>query len=215
MALGWLRGALVALAISALATAGATIAAAEEVGGDLLWLEKQAAAGDAEAWYRIGVIKEQGIGIAPDREGAVAAYRSAAWLGHLEAQLRLAQLLAEAGAFEEARLWYETAAARGNAAAAYNAGLFAETGTGGLADAVAAADFYRQAARGGVGQAALQLALLHLGDRLGGPDRVAALAWLAKAESLGVAEAAAIAAQVSAEASEEERAAAAALAKTL
>lgn len=211
MASRWLQGALVALVLALNPPA----AVASDVAGDLAWLEKQAAAGDAEAWFRIGMIKEQGIGLAPDPEGALAAYRSAAWLDHRAAQLRLAQLLAGAGQFEEARLWYETAAGRGDAAAAYNAGLFAETGTGGPSDAQAAADFYRQAARGGVGQAALQLALLHLGERLGPPDRVAALAWLAKAESLGVAEARTLAEAVAADASGEERDAAAALAKTL
>jgi TPR repeat protein len=210
MAAVWFRGALVALLLAVVAPA-----AADEVGGDLAWLEKQAAAGDAEAWYRIGVIKEQGIGLPADAAGAVAAYRSAAGLGHAEAQVRLAQLLAEAGQFEEARLWYETAAAQGHAAAAYNAGLFAETGTGGVVDPAAAADFYKQAAKAGIGQAAVQLALLHYHGALGTVDRVAALAWMAKAQALGVGGAAAIAAAIEAEATAEERAAAAELAKTL
>ena len=210
MAAVWFGRALAALLLAL----GAPVAA-DEVGGDLVWLEKQAAAGDAEAWYRIGVIKEQGVGLPADAAGAVAAYRSAAWLGHVEAQVRLAQLLAEAGEFEEARLWYETAAAQGHAAAAYNAGLFAETGTGGIADPATAADFYRQAAKSGVGPAAVQLALLHYRGALGPVDRVAALAWLAKAQALGVDDAGAIAAEINATASDAERAAAAELAKTL
>lgn len=210
MAAVWFRSALLALLLALAAPV-----AAEEVGGDLAWLEKQAAAGDAEAWYRIGVIKEQGIGLPADAAGAVAAYRSAAWLGHVEAQVRLAQLLAEAGDFAEARLWYETAAAQGHAAAAYNAGLFAETGTGGIADPATAADFYRQAAKAGIGRAAVQLALLHYSGALGTVDRVAALAWLAKAEALGVGDAGPIAAEIEATASDEERAAADALAQTL
>jgi len=210
MAVAWFRGALVALLMAVAAPA-----AADEVGGDLGWLEKQAAAGDAEAWYRIGIIKEHGIGLAADAEGALAAYRSAAELGHLEAQVRLAQLLGAAGQLAEARRWYEAAAGQGHAAAAFNAGLFAETGSGGVVDLTAAVALYRQAVAGGVGQAAVQLGLLHYHGQLGAVDLIAALAWMAKAEAMGVAGAGAIAAEIGATATAEERAAAAALAQTL
>ncbi len=209
----WFWGALVALVLAAAGPAAAK--AADPVGGDLVWLEQQAAKGDAEAWYRIGIIKEQGIGIPVDTAGALEAYRSAATLGHVEAELRLAQLLAAGGDFAEARLWYISAAAQGVAAAAYNAGLFEETGSGGPTDLAAAVAHYRQAVAGGIGQAATQLAQLYYGDKLGAPDRVTALAWISKAVALGAPGAAAIAQQIDADATAEERAAASELAKTL
>lgn len=210
----WFRGALAALVLAAAVPAAAK--AADPVAGDLVWLEQLAAKGDAEAWYRIGIIKEQGIGIPPDTAGAIEAYRQAAEAGHAEAQFRLAQLLDRSGGDPAlARYWYQSAAAQGIAAAAFNAALYEETGTGGPVNLTAALDHYRQAAAGGIGQAAAQIALLYASGRLGEPDLVRALAWITKAVEMGTPGAAAIAKDLEATASAEERAAAAELAKSL
>ena len=74
---------------------------------------------------------------------------------------------------------------------------------------------YRQAAAGGIGAAALQLALLYLGEGLGEPDPVTALAWLYKAETLGAAEAGTLAAELAGALTDVQRAEARALSRTL
>jgi TPR repeat protein len=203
------RGAILALLLFATAWP----AAAESVETDLKWLERQAEAGDPEAWYRIGVIKEQGIGMQADPAGAVRAFRKAAELGHPKGQFRLAQMLAAGigGVLDKggARHWYGEAARQGIAEAAYNAGLFAETGVGGPIDLAEAEAFYRQAATAGLPQAAERLALLHLEGRLGGTsDPVTALAWLLKAAALGSVEAEVLARALAEQMTAEQQAAA-------
>jgi len=191
-------------------------AAANSVETDLTWLQRLADGGDAEAWYRIGVIKEQGIGMTEDPAGAAVAFAKAAKLGHAKAQFRLAQMLAagKGGVLDlgGARHWYGEAAKQGIAEAAYNAALLAETGRGGPVDMAAAEAFYRQAALGGVPAAAERLALLYLDGRIGGAsDPVQALAWLLKAEALGSADAALLARELSAQLTSQQQAAARAL----
>ena len=92
-------------------------AAVQSAETDLKWLQRLAEQGDAEAWYRIGVIKEQGIGMLADPAGAVKAFTKAAELGHAKAQFRLAQLLAAgtSGMLDlgGARRWYGEAAKQG------------------------------------------------------------------------------------------------------
>lgn len=178
------------------------------VAGDLAWLRALAERGDGEAWYRIAVIKERGLDGMRDPTGAFAAYEMGAEIGNAESQVRLAQLLADAGELEAARKWFAAAAAQEVAAAAYNLALFEETGSGGPQDLAAAEVHYRQAAADGLPAAALQLALLYRSGRLGEADSIAALAWIQRAEALGAEEAVALASEWSAEASEAERAAA-------
>lgn len=195
-------------------------AAVQSAETDLKWLQRLADQGDAEAWYRIGVIKEQGIGMVADPLGAVRAFTKAADLGHPKAQFRLAQLLAAGigGVLDlgGARHWYGEAAKQGIAEAAYNAGLFAETGVGGPVDLVAAEAFYRQAAAAGIALGAQRLGLLHLDGRLGGkPDPVTALAWLMKAAALGSEDSATLARDLAKAMTKEQQAAAKALAATL
>lgn len=195
-------------------------AAVQAADTDLKWLQSLADQGDAEAWYRIGVIKEQGIGMQADALGAVKAFTKAAELGHAKAQFRLAQMLAAGygGVLDKggARHWYGEAAKQGIAEAAYNAGLFAETGVGGPEDMPEAEAFYRQAAAAGIGAAAERLGMLHLDGRLGGaPDTVTALAWLMKAAALGEEDSAALAHDLAKQMTSEQQAAAKALAATL
>ncbi|HKY94479.1 MAG TPA: tetratricopeptide repeat protein [Kiloniellales bacterium] len=209
--------AVLAFLLFATTLSPAAIQAAET---DLKWLQRLAEQGDAEAWYRIGVIKEQGIGMQADPRGAVRAFTKAAELGHAKAQFRLAQLLAAGigGVLDlgGARYWYGEAAKQGIAAAAYNAGLFAETGIGGPVDMAAAEAFYRGASAGGIAAAAERLGLLHLDGRLGGaPDPVTALAWLMKAAALGSEASAALARDLAKQMTKEQLAAARAMAETL
>jgi len=214
------KGFRAALAALWLLCSLAPAAAADTAAGDLSWLERLAAQGDAEAWYRIGLIKEQGIGMAPEPAGALVAYGEAAALGHGPAQLRLAQLLAggyggAAPDFVGARGWYEAAAAQGIAEAAYNAGLFAQLGLGGPEDLPAAIAFFQAAVAGGLGDAAVQLALLHLDGSLLQPDRVVALAWALKGRTLGAVDADALVAALRQQLTADEVATATALAATL
>lgn len=200
------------------ATAAASEPVPETVQGDVGWLQKQAAAGDAEAWYRLGLIHEQGSGVPEDPAAARAAFTEAARLGHASAQFRLAQMLSQSddpGDLAEARHWYGAAAAQGVAAAAFNAALFEENGIGGEIDLPAAALHYEQAARGGIGAAAVQLALLYYSGRLGPADPIVGLAWMMKAASLGLEDAQSMAQDLAMALSAEQVAQAAALAATL
>lgn len=218
---GKVRGFLCALAavwtLQVFVTLG-TAAAEAAVQGDLGWLRTQAAEGDTEAWYRLGLVYEEGIGVPPDPVAARAAYGEAARRGHVSAQFRLAQMLSQSGEpadLAEARHWYAEAAAQGLVAAAFNAALFEENGIGGEVDLPAAAVHYEQAARGGIGAAAMQLALLHYAGRLGPADPVVGLAWMMRAAALGLEDAQSMAQDLATGLSAEQVAQAATLAQTL
>lgn len=52
-------------------------------------LEKKAAGGDVWAWYILGLMHEQGYGVAQDKSQAALCYRKAAEKGQVQAQYRL------------------------------------------------------------------------------------------------------------------------------
>ena len=84
----------------------------------LTGLELQAEAGDARAQFRLGEIYEEGRGVTPDAERAVACYRRAAQQNNVEAQLALGVLYALGETvvrdFSQAFVWFTQAAAQGH-----------------------------------------------------------------------------------------------------
>jgi len=52
-------------------------------------MEKKAAGGDVQAWYTLGLMHEQGYGVAQDKCQAARCYKKAAEKGQIQAQSRL------------------------------------------------------------------------------------------------------------------------------
>jgi TPR repeat protein len=93
-----------------------------------------AEAGNRDAQFNLGLLYENGLGVAADGEQAARWYRRAAEQEDREAQAYLAEMYAKGLGVArndiEALRWYRAAAERGLAAAQYNVGLFYATGRG-------------------------------------------------------------------------------------
>jgi uncharacterized protein len=80
-------------------------------------MEKKAAGGDVRAWYTLGLMHEQGYGIAQDKCQAALCYKKAAEKGQVEAQYRLGSLyshgLGVPRDLKQAAEWYKKAAEQG------------------------------------------------------------------------------------------------------
>jgi TPR repeat protein len=80
-------------------------------------LEKKAADGDVLAWYSLGLMYEQGYGVAQDKCQAACCYRMAADKGQVEAQYRLGSLYYHGQGVsrdvKQAAEWYKQAAEQG------------------------------------------------------------------------------------------------------
>ena len=81
-------------------------------------MEKRAADGDVRAWYTLGLMHEQGYGVAQDKFQAVSCYRKAAENGQVEAKSRLGSLYYHGQGvprdLEQAAEWYKQAAEQGD-----------------------------------------------------------------------------------------------------
>ncbi len=145
------RAALAALVFLAATTLGAAqgtaqTAAATDIarGADALKADRPEEAlailrplaeqGDADAQFLLGVMHENGQGVAPDADAALAWYRQAALRGHPEAQLHLGAMLAEGrGADRDRRaasVWYARAALGGEPRGAFRLAQLYEAGAG-------------------------------------------------------------------------------------
>ncbi len=81
-------------------------------------MEHKAAGGDVRAWYILGLMHEQGFGVAPDNRQAASCYRKAAEKGQVEAQYHLGSLYYQGQGVPrdpgQAAEWYRKAAEQGN-----------------------------------------------------------------------------------------------------
>jgi TPR repeat protein len=81
-------------------------------------LEKKAAGGDVRAWYTLGLMHEQGYGIAQDKFQAALCHRKAAEKGQAQAQYRLGFLYYHGQGvprdLQQAAEWYKKAAEQGD-----------------------------------------------------------------------------------------------------
>ena len=153
-------------------------------GDAMRWYGQAARAGDPEAQFYLGYIHDRGLRGANSLSEAMSWYRKAAAQGEVQAQFRLGLLFDSDPRLPrdpaQAQTWYEAAAARGHAEAQFNLARLVEA-----EDAVRAVELYALAAEAGIGQAALNLALL----RINGPDEVydpgAAWRWALRAVDLG------------------------------
>jgi TPR repeat protein len=123
----------------------------------------KANAGDANAQFNIGVLYDNGQGVAQDYKQAAAWYRKAAEQGRAEAQLNLGVMYARGDGvpkdYAEAVRWSRKAADQGNAGAQYNLGQDYIFGTGVPKDETKAVFWYRKAAEQGEAKAQFELGI--------------------------------------------------------
>ncbi len=81
-------------------------------------MEQRAAGGDIQAWYLLGLMREQGYGAARDQLQAAFCYKKAAEKGHVPAQSRLGYLYFHGLGVPKdphtAAAWYKKAAGQGD-----------------------------------------------------------------------------------------------------
>ena len=112
-----------------------------------------AAQGDADAQAKLGLMFENGRGVAQDYAEAVRLYSLAAAQGHADAQFYLGVMFENGRGVAqddaEAVRLYSLAAAQGNAGAQFNLGYMFENGRGVAQDRAEAIRLYRLAAAQG------------------------------------------------------------------
>ena len=153
-----------------------------------------AEAGDARAQFNLGVLYDEGRGVAIDRSEALKWWRKAAAQGHRRAQHNIALLLIAEDSADPARTaeaveWLKRAAAAGFARSQYTLGKMVEAGLGLAADPVRAAQLIAAAARAGFFRAQYNMGKLARDGRGVPQDEAQAAAWFAKAAQQGYAKA--------------------------
>ena len=177
-----------ALLLMAVPASADGIARPTTYGDAMRWYERAARAGDADAQFYLGYIHDRAAGSGNGIGKSLTWYGRAAARGDARAQFRLGLLhdldprLPRDAA--KARHWYEAAARQGHNGARFNLARLVEG-----EDAVRAADLYARAALGGIGAAAVNLALLHTNGPDEVRDPVKAYVWVVRAVRAGVPEA--------------------------
>jgi uncharacterized protein YdaT len=114
------------------------------------WYEKAADGGNPDAMFKLGVIYQNGQGVALDYAKAREWYEKAADRGNADAMANLGWLYANGRGvpqdYAKAREWYEKAADNGNAPAMVSLGLLYENGKGVPQDYAKAREWYEKAA---------------------------------------------------------------------
>ncbi len=143
--------------------------------------------GQPEAQYNLGVLYEEGRGVAADLEAAAVWYGKAADQGMTLAQVNLGLLHMNGMGVEKdlglAMQWFRKAADQGSAQAQNNLGNMYLRGIGVEQDYQRAADWFRRAALQGNHRAQFRLGMQYLLGRGVEENPVEASAWLALASS--------------------------------
>ncbi len=123
------------------------------------WYKKAAAREQVDAKFSMGVMYEQGKGVAVDYSRAYKWYLSAAKDGHKEAQFNVANMYSKGAGTKQhqpmAAKWYEKAAMQGITEAQYNLANRYATGNGVETNAIEAYKWYTIAYEQGGDNAAL------------------------------------------------------------
>jgi hypothetical protein len=133
------------------------------------WLQKSAVAGKREAWYDLGVVYANAIGVETDMQLATGFFRKGAALGDANCQNSLGLLYlageiipggVKADPVEAAR-WYRLAAEQNHTEAIQHLGMLYMTGQGGNADPAEGARWFRKGAELGNPEAQWTLGLCY------------------------------------------------------
>lgn len=161
--------------------------------GGVNWLQRAAAADDAQALFELGRVYQTHKAYRDDRR-AYDNFRRAALRGHAEAQFQAGRAL-EHGVgtdenLREAYLMYEPSAKSGYAPAQTAIGVFLKKGLGTSRDDVKALEWLTKAAAGGSPDAYFHIGELHEQGRAGLPkSKTNAMEWYRKGAALGSEEA--------------------------
>ena len=152
-------------------------------------LNTEARRGDAQAQYLLGVLYDNGQGVAQDYKLARSWFEKAAAQGQASAQYHLG-FMYEAGRGmphnnQQALHWYGLAAAGADPNAQYRLALMHLNGFGGKVNATEARKWFAQAAAQGDPQAQRQLASLYAKGLGGTQNKTLAYMWLDIARGLG------------------------------
>jgi len=150
--------------------------------------------GNASAQYNLGVMYDNGDGVAQfDNKEAVKWYRKAAEQGNASAQFSLGFMYAYGQGvvqdYKEALKWYRKAAKQGNASAQFNLGGMYVSGDGVAQDFKEAVKWFRKAAEQGNASAQFRLGLMYDLGKGVVQDYKEAVKWYRKAAEQGVASA--------------------------
>ncbi len=145
--------------------------------------------GDADAQLRLGVMYDNGQGVAQDYAEAMTWFRRAAAQGNAGAQVALGVMYAGGQGvpqdYAEAMTWYRRAAAQGNAGAQVNLGVMYSKGRGVAQDHAEALVWYRRAAAQDYGLAQYNLGVMYSKGRGVAQDYTLAHMWFNLASASG------------------------------
>jgi hypothetical protein len=150
---------------------------------------KAAEAGNASAQFELGLIYDDGQGVAQDYKQAMAWYEKAAAQGNAPAQYNLGVLYGQGHGVaqdpKQAASWYEKAAAQGFAPAQAALGSLYDDGQGVEQDYKKALELYEKAAKQGFTKVQVNLGILYVEGQGTAQDNVEAYKWWALARENG------------------------------
>jgi uncharacterized protein len=157
-------------------------------------VQKAATAGNVDAMNNLGLLYQNGQGVAQSYDKARVWFQKAADAGDADAMNNLGELyyygLGVARNYTQARDWYEKAAAADNANAMYSLGWMYEKGSGGIIrDYTQARNWYQGAAAAGNTEAMFNLGVLYQNGRGVAQSYDKAREWFQKAADAGNADA--------------------------
>ncbi len=154
---------------------------------------KAAEQGNASAQNNLGVMYDNGLGVAQDYKQASVWYRKAAEQGNASAQNNLGVMYVNghgvAQDYKQASVWYRKAAEQGNASAQNNLGVMYDNGLGVARDYKQAVSWYRKAAEQGNATAQNNLGVMYEQGRGVERDNKEAVTWYRTAAEQGNANA--------------------------
>jgi TPR repeat protein len=144
-------------------------------------LESKARAGDVLAQLELASRFDFGTGVRKSRKSAEYWYRLAAGAGNADAQNSLGSMLQERRKYEEARGWYEKAAAQAHPQGTHNLAYLYDLGLGVPQDRIKGKEQYNLAAKLGWGEAMWNLANMAALGQAGPVDWFATCVWTVRA----------------------------------
>jgi TPR repeat protein len=153
------------------------------------WIRNSADAGNGQAWYALGVVYANAVGVETDMERALGCFLKGAALANADCQASMG-LFYQAGDkvpggvkadLAEARRWYMLAAGQNHEEAILHLGQLLMFGQGGAADPPEAARWWRKGAELGSAESQWSLGQCYLNGKGVAKDPVQAYALFAAA----------------------------------